>query len=416
MATLPPKVTGFACLSCAHEEPAGTDRFTCPLCGGNLDALYDYAALSSSVDRDRIAASPDRTIGRWAPLLPLDEGSLPPPAPVGGTPLLRAKRLGRALELNHLYLKDDTGQPTASFKDRASVVALLRAREAGAETVAVASTGNAASSTAGIAAALGMGAVLFVPENAPAPKLTQMLLYGARVVRVRGSYDDAFDLCGAAAARFGWVDRSTGVNPFTAEGKKTAAFEIALDLGWRAPDWVIVPTGDGNILGATGKGFQELRALGWIDRIPRMVAIQAEGSSPIVRAFREGKKDAESGPAETIADSIRVGKPRDAVRALRALSASDGLALSVTDDAILAAAARLARESGVFAEPSAAAALAGLERMVEENRVKPSDHVVLMITGHGLKDPRTLSGRIELPEPIDPDPEAVERFLRGAGR
>ncbi|MBN1825735.1 MAG: threonine synthase [Candidatus Eisenbacteria bacterium] len=407
----PPNVTGFACLACGREEPSGAGRFTCPSCGGNLDALYDYVAASAAMDRERIAASRDRSFARWAPLLPLAEESLPLTTPVGGTPLLRAERLGRSLGLENLFLKDDTAEPTASFKDRASVVALLRARETGADTVAVASTGNAASSTAGIAAALGMRAVLFVPESAPEPKLVQMLLYGARVVRVRGSYDDAFDLCGRAAERFGWVDRSTGVNPFTAEGKKTAAFEIALDGGRRAPDWVLVPTGDGNILGATGKGFREMRALDWIDRLPRMVAVQAEGSSAIVRAFREGKKEAEEGPADTIADSIRVGRPRDSVRALHALYDSDGLGVSVTDDRILAAAARLARETGVFAEPSAAAGLAGLERMVEENRVKPQDHVVLVITGHGLKDPRTLSSGIEVPAAIDPTLEAVEEEI-----
>jgi len=410
---LPPTetVSGFACLACAQLEPPETERLTCPSCGANLDVLYDYERIARRIDPDRLRAERDPSIWRYRALLPLRESSGPPPLLVGGRPLLRAPRLGEALGMKRVFLHDDTGNPTASFKDRASLVAALRGREIGTDTVSCASTGNAASSLAGVAAALGMRAVIFVPEKAPLPKLTQILLYGARVFRVRGTYDDAFDLCLAASERFGWYTRSTGVNPFTAEGKKTAAFEIAESLEWKSPDLVFVPTGDGNILGGVGKGFQEMRRLGWIDRVPRMIAVQAEGASPLATAWRTGSDAVEPVAPRTIADSIAVGRPRDAHRALRMLRETEGDVVVVPDEAILEAMRELPSTTGLFAEPSAAASLAGLRKMLAEGRIDPGETIVLLITGSGLKDTATAARLTAEPPLVEPRLEDLERAL-----
>ncbi len=415
MQALPEHVTGFVCVSCGRSEERETKHLTCPACGENLDVQYDLEQIARKVKRESIEQSREPSIWRYHPLLPLSESSGPPPLRVGGTALIRSERLGRQLGLSRLDLKDDTTNPTASFKDRASLVAALRGREMGVATVATASTGNAASSLAGIAAALGMKCVIFVPENAPIPKLTQMLLYGAEVYRVRGSYDDAFDLCARAVERFGWYTRSTGVNPFTVEGKKTAAFEIAEALRWDVPDWVVVPTGDGNILGGVGKGFRQLLGLGWTEKMPRLVAVQAEGAGPIARAFQRGERTVEPEEALTVADSISVGRPRDATRALRTLFESNGAAVTVSDEEILRAMRDLPRETGLFAEPSAAASLAGLRKLLEENVVTPSVSVCLMITGNGLKDVATASKLTTPPPLVEADLADLEKAVAGRG-
>ncbi|MFH1276838.1 MAG: threonine synthase [Candidatus Eisenbacteria bacterium] len=412
MAPRPPdRVTGFACLGCGREFPPETDAMICDACEANLDVRYDYDKIGSRIDRDRIGASRERSLWRYRELLPLHESSGPPPLPVGGTALLRGGRLAEELGLPRLYLKDDTTNPTASFKDRASLVVALRAKEIGVKTISCASTGNAASSLAGIAAPLDLRSVIFVPEGAPAPKMTQMLTYGARVFRVRGTYDDAFDVCAAATDRFGWYSRSTGYNPYTAEGKKTAAFEIAESLGWEAPDWVLVPTGDGNIAGGVGKGFLEMARLGWIERAPRIVLVQAAGAASLTAAFERGDDRIEAVHPVTVADSISVGSPRDSRRALRVVRKTGGTAVAVTDEAILRAVGVLARSTGLFAEPSAAASLAGLWALLEKKTINPWDRVVLMITGHGLKDTATASRLVEEPPVIDPDLASVERLL-----
>ncbi len=383
---------------------------TCDHCGGNLDVVYDYGRIAREWDRNRLERSTDRTIWAYRPLLPLHEDTPVPALPVGGTPLVRSEALEKAIGLSKIYLKDDTRNPTASFKDRASLVASLRAIESGVRTIATASTGNAASSLAGMAAALGMNAIIFVPESTPEPKLTQIQMYGAELYRVQGSYDDAFELCSKCCKRFGWYSRSTGVNPFTVEGKKTAAFEIAREMNWKAPDWVLVPTGDGNILGGVAKGFRELQLLGWIDRIPRMAAVQAEGSAAIVNAIRSGG-EIESVAAKTVADSISVCLPRDGVRAVRAVRETGGAGVSVTDREILEGARELARMTGIFAEPSGAAPLAGLRALRRDGTIKAGETVVLMITGNGLKDTDSAARQFTLPEPIAPELEAVEREI-----
>jgi threonine synthase len=301
------------------------------------------------------------------------------------------------LGLSNLYLKDDTLNPSASIKDRASAVALRRAIDIGATSVSAASTGNAGSSLACLAAALGLRAYVFVPESAPAAKLTQLLSFGARVLAVRGNYDDAFDLCLAASDEFGWFNRSTGYNPFTREGKKTCAYEIWQDLDGRVPDRVVVPTGDGNLLSGIWKGWCDLRAIGLIDRVPKIDCAQSESSAAIshtvhrLRDKSSSEKDwskvaVDKVRATTVADSIAVDLPRDGLAAVQAILDSGGEAVTVPDEEILAAIPDMARSTGVFAEPAAAAPWAAVKQMVQDDRIRPDELVVCIVSGSGLKD------------------------------
>ena len=381
-------MNGYRCTACNIEQGADFAGFICPVCGGNLEITYDYA----TVDAD---FGPGEGMFRYASLLPCPDPATALPLRIGGTPLCRARRLGASHGLRNLWLKDETGNPSSSIKDRATAVALLRAAETGADTVAVASTGNAGSSTACLAAALGLRAVVFVPEKAPAAKLTQSLAYGAKVVAVRGTYDDAYDLCLQACDEQGWFNRSTGFNPFTREGKKTSSLEIWEQLGV-VPDRVIVPTGDGNILSGVWKGWRDLHAAGLIDRLPRIDCVQSEGSAAICRtieSLREGAPVSDwrsvevmSVAAKTVADSISVDQPRDGLAAVRAVIESGGEAVTVSDDAILAAIGELASTTGVFAEPSAAATWAAAKKLATNGQIGKDETVVLLITGNGLKD------------------------------
>lgn len=380
-----PHLTAFRCIHCGRDYPPDSVSYTCPVCSdsdGLFDIVLDVEAVRRQVSRDSLAAGSDRTIRRWLPLLPVD-GRLPP-LDIGGTPCYDVPSLAELAGVAEVRVKDDGRNPTASFKDRASAVVIARALEMGAPLITTASTGNAASSLAGLSAAAGLDTVIFVPRSAPQAKITQLLIYGASVVTVDGTYDDAFDLCLAATREFGWYNRNTGYNPYTIEGKKTAALELAEQYGWDVPDLVLVPTGDGCILAGVYKGFADLLALGWIDRIPRLVAVQAQGSNAIAQAFHGGAAHIPS--AQTIADSISVSQPRVALHALRALRESKGDTVLVSDEEILAAMRLLARHAGVFAEPAGCAALAGLLAMHEQKRLSGNERVALLITGNGLKD------------------------------
>jgi threonine synthase len=337
------------------------------------------------------------------------------------TPLYRAERLGALAGLTNLWLKDDGLNPSGSFKDRASAVALIVARERGTEVVAAATTGNAGSSMACLAASVGMPCVVFVPESAPVAKLTQLLAHGAKVIAVRGTYDQAFDLCAEACAQRGWFNRNTGLNPFTREGKKTCSFEVWEQLERRVPDWVVVPTGDGNIISGIWKGFRDLRAIGLIDRVPRLLCAQAEGSAAISAAVHRLQEAGappvwkelrvESVRANTLADSISVDAPRDGLAAVRAVWESEGTAVTVPDDAILGALREVARGAGVFAEPSASAAWACTRKAVTEGIIKADDEVVCLLTGSGLKDVQRARESAGEPTVVDATLDEVRRAL-----
>ena len=344
--------------------------------------------------------------------LPIGDACRIPPIPVGNTPLLSAPRLRQALGMDRLWLKDDTRNPSGSTKDRASQLVITKALEYGSSTVAAASTGNAATALAAVAAAAGLRAVVFVPADVPPAKLIQMLSYGAEVLPVDGSYDDAFELSLAACERFGWTNRNTAFNPFTIEGKKTASLEIAAAMVTEAPDAVVVTAGDGVITAGLAKGFADLEKAGLMTRRPRLIVVQPEGAAAIATALRSGAEEITAVPgASSIADSLTVEAPRNALLCLREVRASGGCGVIVSDDEILAAIPRLASLTGVFAEPAAAAALAGLEKALAEGLVDRAERVVLMVTGSGLKDVAAAESAIEKPEAIAPTMDAVEKAL-----
>lgn len=398
----------YRCTDCAKPFDPAEVRYLCPDCGaayrpgiplkGVLEAVFDYDGLR----RQLVPGKPDWT------LLSAVEPKHFPPFSVGNTPLSAAARLGLELGLPRLFVKNDGLNPSGSLKDRASFLVAAEALRLGESRIVAASTGNAASALAAVCAAAGLQALIFVPESAPKAKLLQMLLFGAKVVTVKGSYDDAFRLSLEYTAARGGLNRNTAYHPLTLEGKKTVSLEIFDQLGGRAPDAVVVPVGDGVILGGVHKGFQDLLRLGLIERLPRLVAVQAERSDAIHRYFATGSYSAAADPA-TVADSISVSCPSNAHGAVRALQECDGLSVTVSDDAILAAQARLARTTGIFAEPAAAAALAGLERIQQGPDALPSSaQVVLLATGHGLKDIEAPLGRIRIPEPLEPVLSAVQ--------
>jgi threonine synthase len=289
---------------------------------------------------------------------------------------------------------------------------VVKALENGHGTIACASTGNAASSLAGIAASIGLETVIFVPRTAPRAKVAQLLIHGARVFLVRGSYDQAFDLCREAIDRFGWYSRNTAANPYLSEGKKTAALEICEQLDWQPPDTVLVSVGDGCIIGGLWKGFHDLMQLGFIDRMPRLVGVQAQGCQPIKLAWETGGAVSTVSP-DTLADSIAVGHPRDALKALRAIRRSEGFMLAVSDEEILQAMRLLASRTGIFGEPAGVAGFAGLIQALSEGRLQKDERVAVVMTGHGLKDVDSVLRSTPAPVEIDPTLEALTERLGG---
>ena len=387
-----PYLLGFRCTTCGATYAPLEIEYTCRRDGGNLDAIYDYERIMREVDPRQIAESADRSAWHYAPLLP---DTLPQPQPVsplssfGWSPLYRAPRLETSLGLRAIWLKDDARLPSSSFKDRASSMVIARALHAGVQTLCAASTGNAASSLATLCAGTGLRAVIFVPQSTPEGKLAQILIHGARVYAVRGSYDDAFELAMQASQEFGWYNRNTGVNPYTREGKKTAAFEICEQLSFRAPDVLVVPVGDGNIVSGLHKGFKDLCAVGWIERAPRIVGVTATLAPALYRAWKKGGEQIESAPSSTIASGISVDLPRDGVMALRAVRETGGTFVEATDEEMLDAMKVLAREAGVFTEPASAAVYVGLQKARRSGFLRDEDEVVLQLTGSGLKDVRS---------------------------
>ncbi|MCL2342928.1 MAG: threonine synthase, partial [Firmicutes bacterium] len=304
---------------------------------------------------------------------------------VGGTPLYRSDRLAEALGIRELYVKDDGQNPTASLKDRPSALAVVKAREAGADTLACASTGNAASSLAGNAAAAGLKTVIFVPARAPAGKVAQLHIFGARVILVEGSYGDAFRMSAAAIRENGWYNRNAAVNPYLMEGKKTVSFEIAEQLNWNIPDYVCVSVGDGCTIAGVWKGFRDLYAVGMISKLPKLLSVQAAGCCPINRAFWENAPYRPM-PEDTLADSIAVGEPRNPIKAVNAIRESGGLTVEVTDEEILSAMRLLGSTCGVFGEPAGVAGTAGLKKALKLGLIPRDAGAVSIVTGNGLKD------------------------------
>ncbi len=415
-------VLGLRCLICDAKYGPSEVEYVCPRHGdeGILDVVYDYTAISRRTSpRELAPVGSGGGIWRYRALLPIRPESLSPPLAVGDTPLYEAPRLAAALNLREVWVKDDGRQPSASFKDRASAIAVVKAHEAAAGTIATASTGNAAAALACLCSSVEQPNVIFVPAAAPPAKIAQLLVYGSTVLLVDGTYDDAFDLCLKACREFGWYNRNTAYNPYMTEGKKTAAYEICQQLAevgaakWRAPNVVMVPVGDGCIIGGMHKGFRDLLALGWIDTVPRIVGVQSAGSDYMWQAWSRGEDVLTKPPiaAQTVADSISAGLPRDRLKALAAVQESGGAYVRVSDDEILAAIPALARGVGVFAEPAAAAAYAGLVQAVKDDVVTADDRVVVLATGSGLKDIDSAMRSVGHPHHVAPDLADVKRVL-----
>jgi threonine synthase len=416
----------FKCTLCGAEYEHNAVRYVCPKHGddGILDTILDYGKIAKQTGPRDISDSRDFSIWRYAPLLPLDDVRASAPSlHVGWTPLYRSMTVGAQLGLDNLHFKDDGRNPTASLKDRASAVVVARARELGVSSITTASTGNAGAALAALAAAARLPAVILVPQTAPQAKIAQLLVFGGRVILVKGTYDEAFDLCLQASKSFGWYCRNTAYNPYTVEGKKTASFEICeqlsgvpfatgkgMDGGWKAPDRVFVSVGDGNIISGLWKGLRDLAALGWIDKMPTLMGVQAEGSAACYNAWRDETEAVTRVNAQTIADSISADLPRDGVRAVRAVRETGGAFLTVTDDEILAAIPELARGEAVFSEPAASAAYAGLKKAVKQGLVKSDETIVCMVTGNGLKDIASAMKAVGVGTVIEPTLEAIKRL------
>lgn len=408
---------GYRCSLCGTEYGPKDVDYVCPKDGGNLDVILDYDALKRKYRPEDITSRSDASLWRYLPLLPVADpgGERTPLRSAGWTPTYQPQRLADQLGLKSLWIKDEGRNPTASFKDRASAVVVARARQMGAEVVVTASTGNAGAALAGMSAAIGQKAIIFAPKTAPQAKVAQLLVYGAQVILVDGNYDSAFDLTIEASKEFGWYCRNTGYNPFTAEGKKTAAFEIwervLLPLnGSRRPLSVFIPVGDGNIISGIHKGFKDLQALGWLEEMPRLFGIQSEKSAAIANAYFGKTENIQPVEATTIADSICVDLPRDGVRAVRAATQTGGEYITVTDEELLKVIPELGKV-GIFAEPAGATAYAGLLKAIEQGKIGPDDPVMVLNTGSGLKDIRAAMEAVTPAPVIKPTLEALKELL-----
>ena len=372
------------CVKCGKLYEATPNLTNCS-CGGILDIVYDYDYIKANLTKEKLAARRDNSMWRYRELLPVEEDTPNTPLRVGWSPLYEADRLAKQLRIKKLYVKDDGINPTASLKDRASAMAVAKAREAGAEVIACSSTGNAASSLAGNAAAAGLKTYIFVPSRAPKGKVAQLMTFGATVISVQGSYEDTFELSKQAIDRWGWYNRNAAINPYLSEGKKTVALEIMEQLDWQVPDYIAISVGDGCTIAGLWKGLKDLHAIGFIDRLPRLISAQAEGCCPLNRAIETGEP---WHPMEenTLADSIAVGVPRNADKALMAIRESNGVTVNVSDEEIMAAQKLLGRTCGVFGEPAGVTGAAGLKKLCEEGRIEPDATVVSVVTGNGLKD------------------------------
>lgn len=403
----------YECACCGREYDPSPDLYLCPACQhhdqtqppcGVLKTVYDYGELRDADICQLFATG-------FIDLLPLLHRESLPPLHTGNTPLLRLRPphdIGR--QDFTLRLKDDARNPTFSLKDRASAVVSAYARECGIERIVVASTGNAGSSLAGICAAQGQEAVVFVPARAPLAKRTQIQLYGARLIPVEGTYDDAFALSLAATEKFGWYNRNTAYNPLTIEGKKTVALEIAAQLHSHVPDYVFVPVGDGVILAGVYKGFEDLLRIGLLERMPIIVAVQAEGSANIINNLYA--ENLALPPAYTLADSIAVDVPANFHMARTFLLQYHGESVGVSDANIIDAELYLGRAYGIFAEPASAAAFAGLLRYLDEDRIPAGAEVVVLNTGCGLKDPATVQSCLPEIPTISTRIDALDEWLR----
>ncbi len=410
------KVLALQCDTCGNSFlPDGDVQDYCPVCGsqyGTLECVIDLNHAALSLEKVPLSERSQDSILRYEPLLPFENPAYFPPLRIGQTPVYHVNALAKYLGIRDILIKDDGLNPSGSYKDRASGVVVARALELGYPVVACASTGNAAASLAACCAAVQMPCVVFVPEEAPAAKLTQIAAFGAYLVAVKGSYDQAVDLATTACRKFGWFNRSAGMNPYLVEGKKTGAYELAEFMSFQLPDAVFVGVGDGSVITGICKGFEEFKRLGLIDTVPRVFGVQSVGASVLADAFRVFRRtatiDIRPRTVFTCADSISVGNPREGVRAIKSVYKTGGDILAVTDDDILKSLRLLPQKSGVFSEPAGVIGLSGVIMALEKNILSRSDSAAIFVTGSGLKDIRTAQRVVNLEiETIVPEERAL---------
>lgn len=405
-------VSHLQCVQCGKEYVPGQASW-CPDCGldeGLLDVVFDINRVRRTLSREVLRERP-RNHWRYEELLPIGEGLPLVPKDIGWTPMIEVPRLAHVLGVRRLRLKDDSRGASASFKDRASAVGVSLALAAGADQIACASTGNAASSLAHCAAAAGIPCNIFVSSRIPDGKLAQLLAYGARVFRVQGTYDEAWRLCMEACREFGWYNRNAAVNPWLVEGKKTGGMEIAEQCMDDPPDWVSASVGDGCSIAGIWKGIRQMNEAGVTTWKCRMLGVQAGGVAPITAAFESGNLD-RSGGGDTYADSINCPVPRNWRKAVNAVRESGGVYINVTDEEIMEAVRQTGRHSGVFTEPAAAAAVAGVARARRDGIIGARDSVVAVISGNGLKDVAGAMQAVGAPVDIPPSLDAVEKEVK----
>jgi len=417
----------FECIDCKAEYPGDKAIYLCPSCqAGNKAGQPPKGVLKTIYRYDKIRNMlGEGALFDWLqnegflPLLPLRGMDSWPWLKVGDTPLYKVatrtggqahrRTRGQVTDDFELYLKDDSQNPTFSFKDRASALVSAWARENDITTLVAASTGNAGSSLAGICASQGQQAVIIVPAAAPLAKLTQVLMYGAVLIPIRGTYDDAFDLSVKMTGKYGWYNRNTAYNPLTIEGKKTVSFELFRQLCHKIPDRIFIPVGDGVIYSGVCKGFEDMLKLGIIDRMPVAVAVQAGGSTNLISNL--DRETFVSSPSATIADSISVDIPRCFHMTANYIREYKGEVISVSDQEIVQASLQLSRSTGIFCEPAAAAAYAGMLKYRDSGLIPSGSKNVVLLTGSGLKDLQAVQNSIHIPEPVEPDIASVERVM-----
>ena len=400
------------CIGCGAEYPINEIIYNCERCGDLLEVRVDEKALKEKIETGEWRLRPI-SVWKYKEFLPVFDETKIVTLREGGTPLYRCERLGKELGVENLYVKNEGANPTGSFKDRGMTVGVSKALELGVKAVVCASTGNTSASLAAYAAKAGLPCIVLIPAGKVAlGKLAQAMMYGAIVVGVRDNFDVALQMAVSASKKVG-LYLLNSINPFRIEGQKTAAFEICDQLEWQVPDRVVLPVGNAGNITAYWKGFRELKALGLVEKLPKMVGVQAAGASPIAKAFASNRATIEPvKDPETVATAIRIGNPVNWKRALNALRGSNGTALTVTDDEIIKAQKLLARKEGIFIEPASAASIAGLKKLVENGEVNVDETIVCVATGHGLKDPEAAVRACEEIIEIEPSLEALEKVLK----
>jgi threonine synthase len=402
----------FKCIVCEHEFEKDEVDYVCPLCGQNVEVKYDYKKIKKFFSIKKFKQNNDKTIWRYEKFLPIKKDEITDRIQIFNTPLIKSINLSKILGIKNLFFKDDTKLPSSSLKDRASSVVVAYGLQNKKENFVTASTGNAGCALACICAMVGIKPSIFVPEDAPVNKLVQIAVYGAQLYKVKGNYDDCYNLVLKISSENKNVfNRSTGVNPFTREGKKTVSLEIWEQLGYEVPDIIFVPIGDGNIISGVWKGFKDLFELGLVEELPKLVGVQSNLSNSVYLTLKKierkyyssknkcylvsikdifQKTKIEPVTATTVADSISVNIPKDAYAAIKSIIESGGFVVEVKDEDIIESIKILAQNEGIFCEPAGATAFAGLVQVNKYSSEIKEKKVVVLVTGHGLKDVKTV--------------------------